>query len=85
MATRRSVENLVYEVQQTTYLPWQPVKQQLVRIIKDINDRRKLAGLKDQIAYRCVLSMTRPIIHPFLDSSALAGEDCFTNSDMVRV
>ena len=49
IAVRRSTENLIYELRHTPYATWQPVKQQLVRIIKEVNELRRQHGCREQI------------------------------------
>jgi len=65
MATRRSSQNLAYEFANTGFIPYHPVKRQLVRMIKDVNKARKLGGCSDQIPYRVVLGLKRSQISPF--------------------
>jgi len=65
MATRRRAENLAFEFGNSGYLPYQPVKRQLVRIIKDVNKARQVAGCGEQIPYRVVLGLKRKQIMPF--------------------
>ena len=65
IATRRRLENLSYEFTNSGYLPYQPVKRQLVRIIKDANKARQVAGCGEQIPYRVVLGLERKQIKPF--------------------
>jgi hypothetical protein len=77
IATHRGQDNLSYEFAHTGYVPYQPVKRQLVRIIKDVNKVRSVAGCSEQIPYRVVLSLKRQQLSPFagegtvnLDSAA---------------
>ncbi len=65
LATRRSPQNLAYEFANTGFIPYQPVKRQLVRIIKDVNKQRKIGGCTDQIPYRVVFGLKRCQISPF--------------------
>ena len=65
LATRRSPQNLGYEFANTGFIPYQPVKRQLVRMIKDVNKARKLGGCSDQIPYRVVLGLKRNQVSPF--------------------
>ena len=69
IATRRRPENLAYEFSNSGYLPYQPVKRQLVRIIKDANKARQVAGCGEQIPYRVVLGLKRKQIYPFGDGT----------------
>ena len=68
IAKRRRPENLAYELAHTGYLPYAPVKRQLVRIIKDMNAVRSVAGCSEQIPYRVVLGLKRKQISPFTES-----------------
>ncbi|MEM7313568.1 MAG: hypothetical protein AAF497_10500 [Planctomycetota bacterium] len=65
IATRRSADNLAFEFTNSGYVPYAPVKRQLVRIIKDVNKARQVAGCGDQIPYRVVLGLKRNQIMPF--------------------
>ena len=65
IATHRSRQSLEYELTQAGYIPYQPVKRQLVRIIKDVNQARRVAGCSEQIPYRTVLRLKRQQISPF--------------------
>ena len=65
IANRRTAENLAYEFANTGFLPYAPVKRQLVRIIKDVNKARAVAGCTEQIPYRVVLGLKRQQISPF--------------------
>ena len=71
ISNRRSPENLAYEFANTGFLPYAPVKRQLVRIIKDVNKARSTAGCSEQIPYRVVLGMKRKQISPFEVSDAV--------------
>jgi hypothetical protein len=71
ISNRRSPENLAYEFANTGFLPYAPVKRQLVRIIKDVNKARRTAGCSEQIPYRVVLGMKRKQISPFEVSDAV--------------
>jgi hypothetical protein len=68
IAKRRRPENLAYEFTHTGFLPYQPVKRQLVRIVKDVNQTRSVAGCAEQIPYRVVLGLKREQILPFAGS-----------------
>jgi len=70
IALRHSVDRLVVELQRTPFGGWAPVKQQLLRIVKDVNVCRRQAGLGDQIPYRPIMSMRREIVAPFSHSTA---------------
>jgi hypothetical protein len=70
LATRRSAQNLAYEFAHTGFVPYQPVKRQLVRMIKDVNKARKLGGCADQIPYRVVLGLNRKQLSPFAKDEA---------------
>ena len=74
IAVRRSTENVVYELRHTPYVPWKPVKQQLVRIVKEINELRRRHGCRDQIPYKTVLGLRRPIVSPFEFPSGHSGD-----------
>ena len=65
IATHRNRDNLEYELTRTGFVPYQPVKRQLVRIIKEVNEARRVAGCSEQIPYRVVLGLKRPQISPF--------------------
>jgi len=65
VATRRSLANLAFEFTNTGYVTYQPVKQQLTRIIKEVNRQRQVAGCADQIPYRVVLGLKRKQLSPF--------------------
>lgn len=65
IATRRSRQNLEYELTRTGYVPYRPVKRQLVRIIRDVNQARRVAGCGEQIPYRTVLCLKRRQLSPF--------------------
>ena len=62
---RRGLANLAYEFAHTGFAPYQAVKRQLVRIIKDINQARRLAGCDEQLPYRIVLGLKRQQLSPF--------------------
>ena len=68
IATNRSRDNLEYELRNTGFNPYQPVKRQLVRITKDMNNARRIAGFSDQIPYRVVLALRRYQKAPFSNS-----------------
>jgi hypothetical protein len=70
IANRRTAENLAYEFANTGFLPYAPVKRQLVRIIKDVNKARQVAGCSEQIPYRVVLGLKRKQISPFEQAPA---------------
>jgi hypothetical protein len=74
IAKRRSPENLTYEFANTGFLPYQPVKRQLVRIIKDVNKVRSVAGCSEQIPYRVVLGLKRKQVSPFADCEMVRVE-----------
>lgn len=65
IAKQRRSENLAYEFAHTGYLPYAPVKRQLVRVIKDVNQARSVAGCSEQIPYRVVLGLKRKQLAPF--------------------
>lgn len=65
IAKRWRPENLAYEFANTGFLPYAPVKRQLVRIIKDVNKARSIAGFPEQIPYRVVLKLKRTQVSPF--------------------
>lgn len=71
IATRRSAENLAYEFANTGFVPYQPAKRQLVRIIKDVNMARSVAGCADQIPYRVVLGLKRKQVSPFANDDSV--------------
>jgi hypothetical protein len=74
IAVHRSRVSLEYELHQTPFVPWQPVKQQFVRIIKDINETRRRAGFRDQIPYHTVLKLKRQPLSPFTQSEQLEAD-----------
>jgi len=71
IANRRTADNLAYEFANTGCLPYAPVKRQLVRIIKDVNKARVVAGCSEQIPYRVVLGLKRQQISPFKGNDRL--------------
>jgi hypothetical protein len=74
IAKRRRPENLAFEFSNTGFLPFQPVKRQLVRIIKDVNKVRSVAGCPEQIPYRVVLGLKRKQISPFAENELTSLE-----------
>jgi len=65
IATHRTRESLEYEFSHTGFVPYQPVKRQLTRIVKEVNEARRVAGSSEQIPYRTVLWLRREQISPF--------------------
>ncbi len=71
MASQESKQRLEYLFRTTPYVPWQVVKFQILKILKEVNTRRKQAGIKNQLSYNTVLHMKRHQIAPF--------EECLTD------
>ncbi len=76
IAKHRSPDNLAYEFANTGFVPYAPIKRQLVRVIKDVNKARSTAGCSEQIPYRVVLGLKRHQISPF--EAPNAGESLET-------
>ena len=74
IATKRNRAQLEYEFARTGFVPYQPVKRQLVRIIKDVNEARRVAGLNEQIPYRTVLALKRRQLSPFAPVEELSTD-----------
>jgi hypothetical protein len=65
MAVRHSVGQLILELSQVPYGRWAPVRQQLLRVVKDVNIHRRQAGISDQVSYRLAIHRNRTAVHSF--------------------
>ena len=68
MACRRSVEALIVESQGVWFVPYRPVRQQLLAIWRAVNRRRRDAGYAP-IPIECV-PRKRRIVQPFVTDNA---------------
>lgn len=53
-ATRHSVDRLEKELWKLPYEPYAPVREQLLSLIRDVNNQRKRGGCEDLVSYRAV-------------------------------
>ena len=70
MATRWSISRLTLEFYRLPFEPYAPIRRQMLRVLREVNDRRKRAALPPVPPE--VLPLRRRIVRPFSSSSLAA-------------
>ncbi len=83
IATKRSRETLTREFRDLQFAPYAPVREQLLRLVKDVNQRRKTAGIRDTqlLEYRQALRLKRTQLVVFKEQPLVVSADDVLDSN----